>query len=187
MNDGMGVGLRTIRKYGTSSPCLAGPRALASGASAFWRIVGRKSCPPGRAMNEDERTHRSRAERAKMTRSARAWLHARRQKKIVGRGRVRMDAIRMEGSMVGRTAVIGFGAVGRATASLLAARGDAVRIVQRREPDTTPAGCVFHAADLEDREATVRACGRARTSIRWHVASAFPTIPRCGHACGPRQ
>ncbi|MBF5067447.1 NAD(P)-binding domain-containing protein, partial [Salmonella enterica subsp. enterica serovar Istanbul] len=33
-----------------------------------------------------------------------------------------------------RIAVIGYGAVGRATASLLLARGDEVRVVQRRQP-----------------------------------------------------
>ena len=59
--------------------------------------------------------------------------------------------------------MIGFGAVGRATAALLAARGDAVRIVQRRRPEPTPAGCTFHAADLEDRESAVRACADADT------------------------
>lgn len=54
--------------------------------------------------------------------------------------------------------VIGYGAVGRATASMLADRGDAVRIVQRNKPKELPNGCTFHAADSTDREATIRAC-----------------------------
>jgi nucleoside-diphosphate-sugar epimerase len=54
--------------------------------------------------------------------------------------------------------VIGYGAVGRSTASMLAKRGDAVRIVQRHEPAEIPEGCTFLAADLTDREATIRAC-----------------------------
>jgi nucleoside-diphosphate-sugar epimerase len=55
-------------------------------------------------------------------------------------------------------AVIGYGAVGRETAARLATRGDAVRIVQRKEPKIFPAGCTFAAADVTDREATLRAC-----------------------------
>jgi nucleoside-diphosphate-sugar epimerase len=54
--------------------------------------------------------------------------------------------------------VIGYGAVGRATASMLANRGDAVRIVQRNKPKELPEGCTFQAADSTDREATIRAC-----------------------------
>lgn len=54
--------------------------------------------------------------------------------------------------------VIGFGAVGRATASLLVTRGDAVRIVQRIQPKELPAGCTYLSADSTDREATLRAC-----------------------------
>src|SRR5215468_9338833 len=57
-----------------------------------------------------------------------------------------------------RVAVIGYGPVGRETASLLAARGDAVRIVQRRQPAQMPAGSTFQPADVEDAEAVRRAC-----------------------------
>src|SRR5262249_55573005 len=52
-----------------------------------------------------------------------------------------------------RVAVIGYGPVGRETASLLAARGDAVRIVQRRQPAQMPAGITFQPADVQDAEA----------------------------------
>jgi len=57
-----------------------------------------------------------------------------------------------------RVAVIGFGAVGRATASLLAARGDEVRVVQRHRPREIPPGSTFQEADVEDGEAMGRAC-----------------------------
>lgn len=60
--------------------------------------------------------------------------------------------------MTRRIAVIGFGAVGRETASLLAARGDQVRVVQRHEPKTKPPGSTFQAADVEDAGAIARAC-----------------------------
>jgi len=67
--------------------------------------------------------------------------------------------------MAGRTAIVGFGTVGRATASMLAARGDAVRIVQRRQLDPSITGCSFHAADVEDRAATMRACADIDTVV----------------------
>lgn len=57
-----------------------------------------------------------------------------------------------------RVAVIGFGAVGRATASLLATRGHDLRIVQRRRPPELPGGATFQSADVEDAEAMRRAC-----------------------------
>ncbi len=57
-----------------------------------------------------------------------------------------------------RVAVIGFGVVGRETASLLAARGDEVRIVQRHRPQGIPSGSAFQGADAEDGEAMRRAC-----------------------------
>jgi nucleoside-diphosphate-sugar epimerase len=61
--------------------------------------------------------------------------------------------------------VIGYGAVGRATASMLADRVDAVRIVQRNKPKELPGGCTFHAADSTDREATIRACAAVDTVV----------------------
>lgn len=65
--------------------------------------------------------------------------------------------------MVKRVAVIGYGPVGRETASLLAGRGDAVRIVQRRQPPKMPAGSTFQPADVEDAEAIRRACAGVET------------------------
>lgn len=50
------------------------------------------------------------------------------------------------------TLIIGYGAVGRATAKALIARGDAVRIAQRRSPDDLPAGAGFTACDVLDAE-----------------------------------
>lgn len=67
--------------------------------------------------------------------------------------------------MVGRTAVVGYGAVGRATASLLLSRGEAVRIVQRREPGALVAGCMYHAADVEDSDSTMRACANMNNVV----------------------
>lgn len=57
-----------------------------------------------------------------------------------------------------RIAVIGYGAVGRATASLLLARGDEVRVVQRRQPAALAARTTFLAADVEDHDEMLRAC-----------------------------
>src|ERR1700730_9029659 len=66
---------------------------------------------------------------------------------------------RLEGrASVRNISIIGYGAVGRAATSILANRGDAVRIVQRNKPKELPQGCVFHAADSTDREAMIRAC-----------------------------
>jgi|SRR5271165_729154 len=67
--------------------------------------------------------------------------------------------------MAGRIAIIGYGAVGRATALRLLSRGDMVRIVQRGEPTTMAAGCTFHAADVEDSDSAVRACAKVDTVI----------------------
>ncbi len=61
--------------------------------------------------------------------------------------------------------VIGYGAVGRETASLFAKRGDAVRVVQRTQPRNLPYGCSFQAADSTDREATIQACAGVDTVV----------------------
>jgi nucleoside-diphosphate-sugar epimerase len=55
-------------------------------------------------------------------------------------------------------AVIGFGTVGREAASRLVARGDSVRVVQRRQPSDLPAGAEFLRGDVEDSEAMRHAC-----------------------------
>ena len=61
--------------------------------------------------------------------------------------------------------MIGYGAVGRSAAAVLADRGDAVRIVQRHEPRELPNGCTFHAADWMDREATIGAAAGVDTVV----------------------
>jgi nucleoside-diphosphate-sugar epimerase len=65
--------------------------------------------------------------------------------------------------MAERTAVIGYGPVGRDLTALLSARGEEVRIVQRRTPTRLPARCSFLSADAEDEAAMRRACGDVRT------------------------
>jgi len=60
-----------------------------------------------------------------------------------------------------RIVVVGYGAVGRATVPLLASRGDAVAVVQRRRPAGLPANCTFLLADVEDRNDAARACAGA--------------------------
>jgi nucleoside-diphosphate-sugar epimerase len=62
-------------------------------------------------------------------------------------------------------AVIGSGAVGRETTKILAARGDAVRLVQRRAPASLPQGVQFAAADVLDRDSLRDACRGARALI----------------------
>jgi nucleoside-diphosphate-sugar epimerase len=64
-----------------------------------------------------------------------------------------------------KIAIFGYGAVGRETASLLAARGDCVRIVQRKEPRALPTGCTFQVADSIVREATISACAGVDTVV----------------------
>jgi nucleoside-diphosphate-sugar epimerase len=64
-----------------------------------------------------------------------------------------------------RISIIGYGAVGRDTAALLVARGDAVRIAQRSKPPKLPDGCTFLATDSTDREATIKACADVDTVV----------------------
>jgi nucleoside-diphosphate-sugar epimerase len=64
-----------------------------------------------------------------------------------------------------KIAVIGYGAVGRETSAMLAARGDKVRIVQRSKPKVLPEGYTFHAADSTDRDAIIAACAGVDTVI----------------------
>lgn len=54
-------------------------------------------------------------------------------------------------------AIAGFGAVGRALAAQLSARGDRVRVVQRVEPTTLPSNATFASCDTVDPKATARA------------------------------
>jgi len=67
--------------------------------------------------------------------------------------------------MLRSIAVIGYGAVGRETAIVLANRGDAVRIVQRSVPKKPLAGATFVSADSTDREAMIGACSGVDTVV----------------------
>jgi nucleoside-diphosphate-sugar epimerase len=64
-----------------------------------------------------------------------------------------------------RIAIAGFGPVGRALAPLLAARENAVRIVQRRSLRPVPPGCSFFSADLEDQAQAAGACSDVDTVV----------------------
>lgn len=57
-----------------------------------------------------------------------------------------------------RIALVGYGPVGRAIAPILTTAGKSVRIVQRRAPARTPAGCSFVSANIENAAEAVRAC-----------------------------
>lgn len=57
-----------------------------------------------------------------------------------------------------KVAVLGYGAVGRAVAAALAARGDSVRIAQRARPASMPPGALFESTDLTHAAASARAC-----------------------------
>ena len=57
-----------------------------------------------------------------------------------------------------RIAVLGYGAVGRATAARLAARGDEVRIVERKHPSALPPDVALQTGDAADAASTNRAC-----------------------------
>jgi nucleoside-diphosphate-sugar epimerase len=57
-----------------------------------------------------------------------------------------------------RVAIIGYGAVGRETAKLLLARGDEVRIAQRKRPAALPEAAEFVATDVLNADSVRRAC-----------------------------
>jgi len=114
-----------------------------------------------------------------------AWIlqHPRRDEinEMPAKPRTSYDFPEGGGSMGQRVAVIGFGVVGRETASLLAARGDEVRIVQRHRPQGIPSGSAFQGADAK----MAKRCGvRAREWVRSPAASDSPTTPPCGHGRG---
>jgi nucleoside-diphosphate-sugar epimerase len=60
-----------------------------------------------------------------------------------------------------RIVIVGYGAVGRATAPLLASRGDVVAVAQRRQPSGLPASFTFLSANVADRNDAFRACAGA--------------------------
>jgi nucleoside-diphosphate-sugar epimerase len=72
-----------------------------------------------------------------------------------------MNAVRKgSGRMSRRIAIAGYGAVGRSLASLLSARGDDVRVVQRQTPSGLPSNVTFCRANLqEEREAQAATAG----------------------------
>lgn len=55
------------------------------------------------------------------------------------------------------TVIIGFGAVGRATAAALLARGDKIRIAQRSRPSDLPPGADYRTCDVLDAASVRRA------------------------------
>ena len=63
--------------------------------------------------------------------------------------------------MDGSITIIGFGAVGRATARALAGRGASVRVAQRSPPADLPAGSTFVPCDVLDAESVARAVAGA--------------------------
>jgi len=70
------------------------------------------------------------------------------------------------------TVIIGYGAVGRATAAALVARGESVRIAQRSRPAALPAGAAFRACDTLDA-ASVRAAVNGAGQVVLAVGFAY--------------
>jgi nucleoside-diphosphate-sugar epimerase len=71
----------------------------------------------------------------------------------------------VETEMTRRIAVAGYGAVGRALVSLLSARGDLVRIVQRQEPGGLSPDVTFHRANLRDEREAQAAAADVETVV----------------------
>jgi nucleoside-diphosphate-sugar epimerase len=61
-------------------------------------------------------------------------------------------------AIIMQVAIVGYGAVGRETAKILAARGDRVIVVQRKRPKNLPDGAEYVEADVLDLESLRRAC-----------------------------
>lgn len=74
--------------------------------------------------------------------------------------------------MAGLTVVFGYGTVGSLVARTLLARGDAVRIAQRRKPEPMPAGAEFAACDILD-PAAVRAALAGATQVLLSVGFTY--------------
>jgi nucleoside-diphosphate-sugar epimerase len=81
-------------------------------------------------------------------------------------------------------AIVGFGAVGRETAQRLTARGDSVRVVQRKPPGALPEGATFIAADVLDRDSVRAACAEAEAIV---CCLGFPYDSRVWEAAWPRS
>ena len=61
--------------------------------------------------------------------------------------------------------VLGYGSVGRTVTEALAARGDRVRVIQRRRPETLPEGVAFAPADAVNGAGLAEAMGDADTLV----------------------
>lgn len=82
-----------------------------------------------------------------------------------------------------RVAIVGYGAVGREMARLLAARGDTVRVVQRKPPGALPDGATFVAADVLDGDSLRAACAEADAIV---CCLGFPYDSRVWEVAWPR-
>ena len=81
------------------------------------------------------------------------------------------------------TVILGFGAVGRATAQALLARGEAVRVAQRSRPADLPASAVFRPCDVLDAEAVRQAIEGAGQVV---LAVGFPYDRRVWRTAWPK-
>ena len=79
--------------------------------------------------------------------------------------------------------VFGYGAAGRAITHSLLARGDAVRVAQRRRPEDLPAAAGFVACDILDPDAVLRAVEGASQVV---LAVGFPYDRRVWREAWPR-
>jgi nucleoside-diphosphate-sugar epimerase len=78
--------------------------------------------------------------------------------------------------------VFGYGAVGRDTTRLLAARGEDVLVAQRSEPKNMPAGVRFRSCDLTDAASVAAACVDRDVAI---CAAGFPYAAKVWEASWP--
>ena len=85
--------------------------------------------------------------------------------------------------MDGLITIIGYGAVGRATARALAARGTSVRVAQRRRPADLPAGSTYVPCDVLDAEAVARSVAGASQVV---MAVGFPYDRRVWRDAWPK-
>lgn len=85
--------------------------------------------------------------------------------------------------MNGPIVIIGFGAVGRATAHALAARGDEICIAQRSRPVDLPAGATFRTCDVLDPHSVRKAIDGAAQVV---LAVGFPYDSRVWRKVWPK-
>lgn len=85
--------------------------------------------------------------------------------------------------MSGLTTIVGYGPVGEAAARLLCARGDAVRIAQRKAPGALPPGATFQSCDALDA-ASVRAAVAGASQVV--LAIGFPYVGAIWKDAWPR-